>query len=105
METPLEILAEPRRQAILQLIWDRECSAGEISASFDVSFSAVSQHLARMRTAQIVQVRKVGRKRYYRARKETLGPLADYFESLWRDRLGRLKQQAEAKKRNARNEP
>ena len=42
---PLQVIAAPSRMRILELVWDREMSAGEIAAEFDVSWSAVSQHL------------------------------------------------------------
>ena len=48
---PLQVIAAPRRLRILELVWDRELSAGEIAAQFDVSWSAVSQHLTVLRTA------------------------------------------------------
>ncbi len=102
MPTALQVLAEPRRQAILRLLWDGERSAGDISRSFDVSFSAVSQHLARMREAEIVDVRREGRRRFYRARKETLGPLATYFEAMWSGKLDQLKALVETEKGNER---
>ena len=44
-------------------------------------------------------VRRDGRRRYYSARKEALGPLASTFEALWRDRLAELKRLAEAEAR------
>ncbi|MGH7541714.1 MAG: ArsR/SmtB family transcription factor, partial [Gemmatimonadota bacterium] len=46
MPNVLEVVSQPTRQRILQLIWDRERSAGEIAERVPVSFSGVSQHLA-----------------------------------------------------------
>jgi DNA-binding transcriptional ArsR family regulator len=94
--TPLQVLSEPRRQAILRLVWDRERSAGDISRSFDVSFSAVSQHLARMLEAEVVSVRRDGRQRFYLARKDKLGPLATYLEAMWTEKLDQLQSAIEA---------
>ena len=37
---PLQVIAAPRRLRILELVWDRELSAGDIAAEFDVSWSA-----------------------------------------------------------------
>ena len=34
---PLQVIAAPRRLRILELVWDRELSAGDIAAQFDVS--------------------------------------------------------------------
>lgn len=94
----VQIIAEPRRRDILRLCWDAERSAGEIAETFDVTFGAVSQHLKVLRDAGIVTVRRDGTRRYYRARREALGPLAAYLESMWReqvDRLAALAQEAE----------
>jgi DNA-binding transcriptional ArsR family regulator len=100
MREPLKVVSEPRRQEILQLIWDRERSAGDIAAQVPVSFSAVSQHLARLREAGLVDVRVEGRNRYYRARKHTMGTLAIYLESMWTDKLAELKRLAETEERS-----
>ena len=45
MDDALRALAEPRRRAILQLVAHSELSAGEIAGCFDVTRTAVSQHL------------------------------------------------------------
>jgi DNA-binding transcriptional ArsR family regulator len=105
MNEPLRVVSEPRRQQILQLIWDQERSAGEIAAAVPVSFSAVSQHLARLREAGLVSVRRDGRHRYYRAQKGAMGTLAIYLEGMWEDRLvalKRLAESAEAEERSSR---
>lgn len=95
MTGTLQVVSEPRRQQILQLIWDRELAAGEIASRVPVSFAAVSQHLAKLREAGLVRFRQEGRRRYYRARKDSMGTLAVYLESMWRDRLLELKRLAE----------
>ncbi|MGI9628579.1 MAG: ArsR/SmtB family transcription factor [Longimicrobiales bacterium] len=97
MEEPLSVVAEPRRREILHLVWEEERSAGEIAAQLPVSFSAVSQHLAKLREAGLVAVRKDGRRRLYRARKGHMGTLGIYLESMWRDKLQDLKTLAERK--------
>ena len=51
---PLQVIAAPRRLRILELVWDRELSAGDIAAEFDVSWSAVSQHLRVLKAAGFV---------------------------------------------------
>lgn len=92
----LATLATPRRREILRLVWDEERAAGEIHRELgDVTFGAVSQHLRRLREAGLVAVRTEGRRRYYRARPETLGPVAAALEAIWDDALYRLKLRAE----------
>ena len=93
---PLQVVASPRRLRILELVWDRELSAGEIAAQFDVSWPAVSQHLTVLRNAGFLAERRSGTTRFYRADQEALGPLRAVVEDHWRGSLARLKHLAEA---------
>jgi DNA-binding transcriptional ArsR family regulator len=96
---PLQVIAAPRRLRILELVWDREMSAGEIAAQFDVSWSAVSQHLTVLREAGFLHERRQGTSRLYTADQEALGPLRAVVEAHWRTGLDRVKQLAEAEQR------
>jgi DNA-binding transcriptional ArsR family regulator len=87
---PVQIVLEPRRREILRLVWDRERTAGEIAGHFDRSFGAVSQHLAVLREAGFVTVRKDGNRRYYRVDQEGLGDLRAVLEAMWSSTLDRL---------------
>jgi DNA-binding transcriptional ArsR family regulator len=91
----LQVIAEPRRREILRLVWDEEASAGEIAARFDVSFPAVSQHLAVLREAGFVRVRREGTRRLYRADREQLGDLADVLQRMWASAVNELASLAE----------
>ncbi|HEX5473488.1 MAG TPA: winged helix-turn-helix domain-containing protein [Vicinamibacterales bacterium] len=92
----LATVASPRRREILRLTWSREVAAGEIHAAMpDVSFGAVSLHLRALRDAGLLDVRRADRHRFYRARREALGPLAAALEDMWSDALWRLKLAAE----------
>jgi len=92
----LQTLGTPRRREILRLVWEGERSAGEIHRALgDVTFGAVSQHLRRLEEASLLRSRREGRHRFYAARKDDLGPLAQWLESMWDDALYRLKLRAE----------
>lgn len=92
----LAAVASPRRCEILRLVWRRERSSGEIARAMpDVTFGAVSLHLGRLAAAGLVTVRAEGRLRFYRARREPLGPLAAALERMWDDALWTLKLEAE----------
>ena len=93
---PLQVIAAPRRLRILELVWDRELSAGDIAAEFDVSWSAVSQHLRVLKAAGFVVERREGTSRLYRADQAALGSLRSVVEDHWRRGLGRVKDLAEA---------
>jgi DNA-binding transcriptional ArsR family regulator len=91
-----QAIASPRRQEILRLVWDRELSAGNIARAMpDVTFGAVSLQLRALADAGLVESRAVHRHRFYRARPEMLGPLAEALERMWDDALWRLKLAAE----------
>src|SRR5688572_27960424 len=92
----LRVIGEPRRREILPLVGDRKLSAGEIAAGFDVSFGAVSQHLAVLRDAWLVWVRAAGNHRYHRADRQALGPFAQPLEAMWGASLDRLAAAVEA---------
>ena len=96
---PLQVIAAPRRLRILELVWEDELAAGDIAAAFDVSWSAISQHLTVLKTAGFVVERRQGRSRLYHADKTALGPLRSAVEAHWRGGLSRLKDLAEAEQR------
>jgi DNA-binding transcriptional ArsR family regulator len=91
----LHVVAEPRRREILRLVWADELAAGDIAARFEVSFPAVSQHLAVLRDAGFVRVRRAGTRRLYRADRERLGDLAELLQRMWASKLDELAALAE----------
>src|SRR6478735_9051277 len=95
MDAVARAIAEPRRRQILAMVRERELSAGEIAAGFDVSRPAVSQHLTVLREAGLLSERREGTSRLYRARPEGLAGLRDFMDGFWTDRLERLKLAAE----------
>jgi DNA-binding transcriptional ArsR family regulator len=84
-----------RRREILLLIREGEMGAGEIAERFDVSRPAISQHLGVLREAGLVDERREGTRRLYRARPEGLAGLRDFLDRFWTDRLERLRLAAE----------
>ena len=56
----LRALAEPRRRAILRLVADAELPAGQIAEAFDVTRTAVSQHLSVLKNAGLLHERRDG---------------------------------------------
>jgi DNA-binding transcriptional ArsR family regulator len=97
---PLQVIAAPRRLRILELVWDQELSAGDIAAQFDVSWSAVSQHLRVLKDAGFVIERRDGTSRIYRADRAALGSLRSVVEDYWRRGLSQVKELAEAEQRD-----
>ena len=89
------VLAEPRRRDVLALVAQRERTAGEIAAQFDVTRQAISQHLRILLEAGLVTERREGTRRWYRARPEGLEDVRAYLDAMWPGALGRLKLTAE----------
>jgi len=99
MEAALKAIAEPHRRRILQLVWDAELSAGEIAAHFEVTRPAVSQHLTVLKEAGLVDERRNGTRRLYRARPEGLAALKAFLEEFWGEQLDALRREAEREER------
>ena len=87
----------------MRLVGDGELAASEIAGHFDVTFSAVSQHLRVLEQAGFVAVRRDGRRRLYRAQREQLEPLLPFLEQLWAGHLDELAGLAEADERSRRD--
>src|SRR5438309_11238689 len=79
MLAPFEVLAEPNRRRILDLLRVADRPVGELVDALSVSQPAVSKHLRVLREAGLVEVRSDAQRRIYRVRWE---PLRDIDESL-----------------------
>ena len=86
-------IAHPARRAILVALKAGERAASELAAPFDMSFGAVSQHLAVLEEAQLVSVRRDGRRRLYHLRPRPLREVVswtDEFAAYFDQRLDAL---------------
>ena len=92
---PLKAIAEPRRQEILRLVWSQERAAGEVARHFQVSRPAISKHLRILKEAGLVEERRSGTQRLYRARAESLMELRRFLEGFWDEGLLAIKHAAE----------
>jgi DNA-binding transcriptional ArsR family regulator len=102
MEAALRAIAEPRRRRILELVAERELSAGEIAERFEVTRPAISQHLTVLKGAGLVSERRDGTRRMYRARPEGLDEVRGFLDRFWTNSLTRLKAAAEQAEREER---
>jgi DNA-binding transcriptional ArsR family regulator len=87
MDEALRALAEPRRRAILRLVAHDELAAGEIAGFFEVTRTAVSQHLTVLKNAGLLSERRVATRRLYRARPEGLAGLRQFLDQIWASSL------------------
>jgi DNA-binding transcriptional ArsR family regulator len=95
VEQALRAIANPRRRAMLELVWDRERGASEIAALSGLSRPATSQHLRVLREAGLVQVRVAGNQRLYRSDRVRIDELRAALDAFWGERLGRLRAEVE----------
>ena len=89
----LQVLAEPRRLQILDLLRDGERAVGELVDRLGLSQPAVSKHLRVLKSAGLVEARAEAQRRLYRIRPEPLAELDDWLASyreLWTTHLDRL---------------
>ncbi|HEY3502608.1 MAG TPA: metalloregulator ArsR/SmtB family transcription factor [Actinocatenispora sp.] len=66
--TALRMLADPTRLRLLWLLRETERDVGSLAAATGAARPAVSQHLAKLRLAGLVRVRRDGRRALYTAR-------------------------------------
>ena len=88
-----QALADPSRRAIFESLSRGEVAVKELTARFDISQPAVSQHLATLKEAGLVQGRRDGRNVYYSVDPRGLEPLVDWiahYRAFWLDRVDRL---------------
>jgi DNA-binding transcriptional ArsR family regulator len=89
----LQALADPSRRAIFESLTRGEAAVKDLTARFDISQPAVSQHLATLKDAGLVSARRDGRCVYYRVDPRGLKPLVDWiaqYRAFWTERVGRL---------------
>jgi len=93
MADTFEVIAEPNRRRILDLIRKRERSVGELVDRLRLSQPGVSKHLRALRKAGLVRVRIEGQRRCYRLRPKPLLELEEWlapYRKFWTDHLDAL---------------
>lgn len=75
-----EVLAEPSRRRILDLLRDRERSVGDLVERVGLSQPGVSKHLRVLRDAGLVRVRTDAQRRLYGVRAEPLAEIDAWLE-------------------------
>ena len=91
-----EAIAEPTRRAILDLLLERERSAGDLVAAFpQLTQPAVSRHLRVLRRACLVSVRAEAQQRIYALEPARLGVVYEWlnrYRAYWASHLTSLEQ-------------
>lgn len=93
MAAAFEVLAEPNRRRILDLLRAGERPVGDLVGELDLSQPAVSKHLRVLLDSGLVEVRSDAQRRLYRVRTEPLRSIDEWLEPyrrLWSGRLDQL---------------
>jgi DNA-binding transcriptional ArsR family regulator len=88
-----EVLAEPHRRRILDLLRHGERPVGDLVVMMRASQPAVSKHLRVLRDAGLVEARVDAQRRLYRVRPEPLRQLDDWlapYRAMWASHLDAL---------------
>src|SRR3977135_702153 len=88
-----DVLAEPRRRTILDLLRDGERSVGDLVEQMDLTHPAVSKHLRVLRDGGLVTVRVAAQRRCYRLRADPLAEVDAWlapYRRVWTRRLAAL---------------
>ena len=91
--TTFEVLAEPVRRRILDLLRERERSVGELVIALDLSQPGVSKHLRVLRDVGLVAVRQEAQRRWYGVNATPLAEIDEWlqpYRRLWAARLDAL---------------
>ena len=90
-----QALADPSRRKIFESLTRGEAAVKDLTARFDISQPAVSQHLAALKDAGLVNARREGRLVFYRVEPAGMKPLIDWiahYRAFWTERVDRLEQ-------------
>ena len=93
--TVFEAVADPTRRRLLELLGDRERTAGELASAFSISRPAVSRHLRVLREAGLVRWRGEAQHRVYSLEPAPLAELDTWLRQFWTDALDRLERHLE----------
>lgn len=92
----LDVLSDPRRRKILEMLSRGPMSSGEIARAFEVTPPAVSQHLGVLREAALVRVQVAAQKRIYELDLRGIDEVSEWIAKLrhfWSHKLDALESQ------------
>jgi DNA-binding transcriptional ArsR family regulator len=95
MASTFELVAEPTRRSILDLLRERERSVGELVEQIGLSQPGVSKHLRALREAGLVEVRRDAQRRWYRLQPQPLVEIDSWlrpYREFWAGRLDALEE-------------
>lgn len=98
-----QVIADPSRRQILQMLTKDSYNINSISENFDMSRPAVSKHIKILQTAGFVSIQVVGREHYCvlnEAGFEEIRNWINHFDKFWNSKLKKLEAVLNSKKPN-----
>ena len=81
-----QAIADPNRRAILGMLAENQLNLNQVADRFDITRSAVSQHMKILTECGLVVIHQKGRERYCEAKMEKLGEISiwlDQYKKFW----------------------
>ena len=88
-----QAIADPNRRAILGMLAGKQLNLNQVAEHFDITRSAVSQHMKILTECGLVVVNQKGRERYCEARMARLGEVWDWlnqYKEFWNDKFNAM---------------
>src|SRR5688500_10857689 len=96
-----QVIADPSRRQILQLLTKDSYNINSLSENFDMSRPAVSKHIKILQIAGFISIREIGRERYCVLNQEGFNELRNWinhFDKFWNSKLKKLEKALNNKK-------
>ncbi len=90
-----QAIADPNRRIILSMLSDGKLNINQVADNFDITRSAVSQHLKILTECGLVSISKKGRERYCEAKLDKLSEIWDWlnqYKKFWEDKFDAMEQ-------------
>ena len=101
-----QAIADPNRRIILSMLSDGRLNVNQVADNFDITRSAVSQHMKILTECGLVAINKKGRERYCEAKLDKLSEIWDWlnqYKKIWEDKFDEMEnvlKELQAKNKN-----
>jgi len=88
-----QAIADPNRRAILSMLANNNLNVNQVADNFDITRSAVSQHMKILTECGLVMISKKGRERYCEAKLDKLGEVWNWlnqYKTFWEGKFDEM---------------
>ena len=88
-----QVVADPSRRHMLQLLSQNSLTINSLAENFDMSRPAVSKHIKILHAAGFISIEDIGRERHCALKQDGFKELQDwmnYFDKFWNSKLRNL---------------